>query len=129
MPCIKGVYAFAGLLETVDLDHARMYEKELEEVYNMFEDRVSKETLLNVVNARLTTDQAFLEEVVREDQYFSKDVVRLSREEVFVDAGAFNGDTLLRFLDETDSSYTHYHAFEPDALNCEELAQTITSGV
>ena len=51
------------------------------------------------------------------EQYFPGDIVRLSEDEVFVDGGAFDGDTLVDFLGRVGERFAHYHAFEPDAAN------------
>ena len=50
-------------------------------------------------------------------QYFPADIVRLSEDEVFVDGGAFDGDTLADFVGRVGERFAHYHAFEPDAAN------------
>ena len=50
-------------------------------------------------------------------QYFPSEIVRLSEAEVFVDGGAFDGDTLADFVDRVGGRFAHYHAFEPDAAN------------
>jgi len=50
-------------------------------------------------------------------QYFPADIVRLSEDEVFVDGGAFDGDTLADFVGRVGERFAHYHAFEPDAAD------------
>ena len=55
------------------------------------------------------------------DAYFSKDILKLSTREVFVDGGAFNGDTIRQFMQHTDNSYKQIFAFEPDKINYEKL--------
>jgi FkbM family methyltransferase len=50
-------------------------------------------------------------------QYFPGDIIRLSEDEVFVDGGAFDGDTLADFVGRVGERFAHYHAFEPDAAN------------
>lgn len=58
----------------------------------------------------------------RADQYFPTDLVELGVEEVVVDGGAFDGDTLETFIGRTKGKFVEYHAFEPDAANLAKLA-------
>jgi FkbM family methyltransferase len=48
------------------------------------------------------------------DQYFDKDVMRLSGDEVFVDAGGFDGATTLEFIKRCGGRYRQIYYFEPD---------------
>lgn len=59
------------------------------------------------------------------DQYFPRDVVTLRNDEVFVDGGAFAGDTLEDFLARTGPEFRAYHAFEPDHQNAERLRRRV----
>lgn len=66
------------------------------------------------------------------EQYFPGDIVRLSEDEVFVDGGAFDGDTLADFVGRVGERFAHYHAFEPDAANRARLmarVQGLPAGV
>jgi FkbM family methyltransferase len=49
--------------------------------------------------------------------YFGPDMVRLSAEEVLVDCGAFDGDSIRLFLDRTSGAFRRIYAFEPDPRN------------
>jgi FkbM family methyltransferase len=55
------------------------------------------------------------------ETYFPPDLLRLSPEEVFVDCGAFDGDTIRAYLAKTGDSFGHIYAFEPDAANLRGL--------
>ena len=57
------------------------------------------------------------------DQYFPKDVISLNENEVFVDCGAFNGDTIEIFLENVNSKYEKIVCFEPDKKNYNELLE------
>jgi FkbM family methyltransferase len=46
--------------------------------------------------------------------YFPRDLIHLSRDEVFVDCGAYDGDTLLSFLNATGGRFRSVLAIEPD---------------
>lgn len=56
------------------------------------------------------------------DQYFQEQIVALHRQEVFVDCGAFTGDTLMTFLKRSEECFQEYYAFEPDIVNFASLA-------
>ncbi|MCK9569385.1 FkbM family methyltransferase [Candidatus Pacearchaeota archaeon] len=48
------------------------------------------------------------------DTYFPPDLVKLREDEVFIDCGAYDGDTLRAFLYKTGGKFKGYWAFEPD---------------
>jgi FkbM family methyltransferase len=54
--------------------------------------------------------------------YFDRSVYDLGPEEVVVDGGAYVGDTLRSFLDESAGRFESYHAFEPDPVSFDRLA-------
>jgi FkbM family methyltransferase len=60
------------------------------------------------------------------DQYFAEGVVKLRDDEVFVDCGAFTGDTLLDLAARVDS-WRAYHAFEPDPASYSELEAAVAT--
>jgi len=82
-------------------------------------DDPSRKTLLAALRQRLRGE--FDVEPPVADQYFPPDLVALTTDEVFIDGGAFNGDTLQIFLERTGSKFDGYHAFEPDPANAAQL--------
>ena len=54
-------------------------------------------------------------------QYFDEEVFEADNNEIFVDCGAFNGDTVWRFIEWTAGKYDKIYAFEPDIKNCNDL--------
>ncbi|MGI5870069.1 MAG: FkbM family methyltransferase [Kiritimatiellia bacterium] len=57
------------------------------------------------------------------EQYFPRDVVRLSDHEVFVDCGAFTGDTVERFVAAAGGCHAGIVCFEPDPENFNRLSR------
>jgi len=94
-------------------------------VYDFLEDKKSKNTFIGVCNTRLTGNIEFLKEIYEKNEYFDKSIVKLTEEEVFVDGGAYNGDTLELFMKATNKQYKKYYAFEPDEDNLNELKSLI----
>ena len=57
--------------------------------------------------------------------YFPDDLIRPTAPEVFVDCGAFTGDTIQAFIDARGGRFEQIVAIEPDALNCDALQNRI----
>lgn len=55
------------------------------------------------------------------ETYFPDDLIRPSAEEVFVDCGAFTGDTIEAFLARRGGRFQQIVGIEPDAVNCRAL--------
>lgn len=62
-----------------------------------------------------------------EDQYFPDDLFHLGKREVFVDCGAYDGDTLNNFLGRTHSEFDAVITIEPDQANVSALKSFVTS--
>lgn len=78
----------------------------------MLELGVREEIILNYKDFSAT--------VLEYELYFDPDLIKLNENEVFVDAGALNLETSLRFMEECQKSHIqHYriHAFEPDCVS------------
>jgi FkbM family methyltransferase len=52
-------------------------------------------------------------------QYFPDDIVRLEADEVFVDAGVYDGVTSIHFMKRVKDKFRMIYAFEPDRMNYE----------
>ena len=61
----------------------------------------------------------FREDTLREADM---NLLSLSKQEHYLDLGAYNGDTIAEFLSQTHGKYTSIDAFEPDAHNYKKLA-------
>jgi FkbM family methyltransferase len=59
--------------------------------------------------------------------YFSDDLLKLTEDEVFVDCGAYDGDTLRSFLHRCSNSFRKIVALEPDAANFQRLRDFVST--
>ena len=59
------------------------------------------------------------------ETYFPEDLILPSADEVFVDCGAFTGDTIEAFMAVRGSRFDRIVAIEPDAVNCRALQERI----
>lgn len=99
------VHLLANKLKKTDTESAmrfkRFYEQhreEIEKVSGMLEDDFSRKTLKKVIEYRETGDVWALRGVSIYPQYFQKDIFGPVKDEVFVDGGAYVGDTILPFI-------------------------------
>ncbi|MDD2762745.1 MAG: FkbM family methyltransferase [Opitutaceae bacterium] len=95
----------------------------LRDLARLLSDQTSLQTLLAALRQRLHGE--FDSAPPAADQYFPREVVALRADEIFVDGGAFTGDTLDAFLEHTGPAFRAYHAFEPDHANAEELRRRV----
>lgn len=86
-------------------------------------DDYSKQTFYAVLLYRLTQDRRYLLHVNRpyDSQYFYSGLFELGDNEVFVDAGAYKGDTAQNFIHAVQGRFRHIHSFEPDSQNFQVL--------
>ncbi len=90
---------------------------DIQKLYDLFEDELSKETFINIIKTRISGNIEYLNETFRANQYFDEEIFPV-REDVFFDVGAFNGDTILKFKEINNNKFKAIYAFEMDKYNC-----------
>ncbi len=97
----------------------------LNELYLQLGDERSRETMVAFLNQRLCARRGGWHEVYEPVHYFPRDIVRLSDGEVFIDCGAYNGDSIDAFLQQLErqgvAQPERIIGFEPDVENFEKL--------
>lgn len=82
-------------------------------------DDFSKTTFDKLLEYRVSNNSVLLKEIFENShkQYFpSDDIFEKRKEEIFIDAGAYNGATSLDFIDWVDGAYSKIYLLEPDSL-------------
>jgi len=87
-------------------------------------DDESRAVLWAVVLHRLSWSRRWLNAVASPPDavYFGEPFCAPGHDEVLVDGGAFDGDSLAAFLSRSGQACRHLHAFEPDPANADRLA-------
>lgn len=112
---------------TLDLPHSVHSQAErVRQGFDLMADDVSRREYLAQLRFRLWGEFQALPAPVPGAIYFRDDLFKLSKKEVLVDCGAFDGDTLSLFLDKTGSSFDRVIAFEPDPSNFAKLAELVS---
>lgn len=124
---------YEGLIKRgLDYDYFKDNYEEFLQTYNWLEDSKSKKTMEDYLRGHIELIGFPMKEVWEIDdvkkQYFPEDVIQLTDNEVFVDCGAYTGDTLECFL-RMVNSFKKYYALEPDVRRFEELKTKLKEGV
>lgn len=104
-----------------DMNFVRAHEQEFEQVYALLADDYSRFVFKNICNYKLTGKVEYLKSItsLRVPDY--KQLFEFGRQEVYMDLGAYNGDTVKEFLELVDGAYARIIAVEPDVKNFKKL--------
>lgn len=98
--------------------------EKLKLVDSFFKEDLSKKIYRKSIKSRFLLDPYGLGEFCSRNQYFPSDIIDLCKDEIFVDGGAYIGDTL-EFFRNLALSFRRYDAFEPDPKNFKKLKDFI----
>ncbi len=106
-------------------DYCMEHLQELNTVYRSLADDESRRVFLNVIQFKISGNLHYLDHITTEPEAIYKEILRPSRNETFVDLGAYNGDTIRELLEYTGNHYYAIHAVEPDKKNFKKLVRYI----
>ena len=95
---------------------------EIEKIYDLLYDDISKSTFINIISYKITGDIRCLFECENKTAPFE-----LSDDESFMDLGAYKGDTVAEFIEKVGGKYDKIYAVEPDRKNYNKLLQNISN--
>lgn len=93
----------------------------------MLNDDESKSTYKKTVLYRQSRYVHNRPKKCKENEYFLTSLFTINDNEVFIDCGAYTGDTINNFIEITKNQFKKIVAFEPDAKNFQVLDSTHTS--
>ncbi len=96
------------------------HEAEFDQVYDLLADETSKKTYLDILNFKVSGKIEYLYQCRSEKPEVYTNLLKPNDQEIFVDLGAYDGDTIAEFL-QFVSDYQHIYALEPDAKNFKKL--------
>jgi hypothetical protein len=89
--------------------------------FELWSDDASRAEYVAQVRWRLWLDFDNLPPPVNQEIYFPADLMTMSEDEVFIDCGAYDGDTAANFIRHTGGHFKAIYAFEADQQNFEKL--------
>ena len=107
-----------------DLEFAKEHKSQLQSVYKMLADEQSKRVFENVIRYKLSGDLKYLR-AVETPSAEKFDLLEIGIEETYVDLGAYDGDTLVEFLNETSMQFKKLYAMEPDGRSYRKLKRRL----
>jgi FkbM family methyltransferase len=93
----------------------------------LLSDQHSREEFLAQLSWRLDPEFDGAPAPTEGDAYFPADLIALREDEVFVDCGAYSGDTLRSFLEHTGGHFRRSILFEPDPSSYSRLERFVAS--
>lgn len=99
--------------------------QEFNAVYRMLADDESRRVYMNIIQYKISGNIRYLETISAEPDHIFRTILRPSRNEIFVDLGAYTGDTIRELLHYTNQKYYLIHAVEPDKRSFKKLTAYI----
>lgn len=106
-------------------EYCEEHKEEINEVYNMLADDFSKKVFADTINFRISGKIKYLTGVTTPKSEVYTDIIKPDTDEVYVDLGAYNGDTVAEFLEFTGGRYQRIYALEPDNRNFKKLSLSV----
>lgn len=99
----------------------------IKKAFTLLDDAESQRQFYGHLRWRLLLDYDALPTPSFNDQYFPKDILSIVPNEVFVDCGAYDGDTVRSLLWNCCEYFERIYAFEPDPVNYNRLETFVKS--
>jgi FkbM family methyltransferase len=107
----------------IDLPHKILESrKEIRQAFLELGDEFSQKEYVAQLYYRLFLNQDLMQEPDHDAQYFPSGIPMTSQADIFVDCGAYDGDSIRSFLSKTKAKFNHIFAFEPDPKNYSRLS-------
>lgn len=117
---VPSVPVFGDIL--FDRGFIEKYREGIEAAYDTLEDDLSRRVYENVIKFYLTGEIGLLDEITTDKDEAFGNILKLGNNELYVDLGAYNGDTIDEFLSYSGGSYRKIVALEPNGKNFKKLS-------
>lgn len=124
----KGTYDVSGQKERAK-EFFRNNQTRIDTICSWLSDEESKLTYLRAIRFRCSMNRRDLPKYSHEEEQYFDPVVKLTDREVFVDCGAYIGDTADQFIKRTNGQYNRIVCFEPDGQNFRSLQEKNVPGL
>ena len=112
----RGLFTYDYCLENAD---------KIQQVYDSLADDYSRKVYANIINFKISGKIEYLSAVTSSKAEIYKKIIKPNLNEVYVDLGAYNGDTVKEILEFTHGKYVSIYAVEPDRKNFKKLSKFV----
>ncbi len=102
-------------------DYVKAHEKEFTSVYDMLADEQSRQVFRDLLSFKCSGRVEYLDRCTTDMAEVYHHLIKPQKSDVYVDLGAYNGDTVTEFLTHSGGSCQKAIALEPDARNYKKL--------
>ena len=99
--------------------------EKIQAVYDSLADDYSRKVYANIINFKISGKIEYLSAVTSTKAEIYKKIIKPNLNEVYVDLGAYNGDTIKELMEFTHGLYASIYALEPDRKNFKKLAKFV----
>src|SRR4029077_20919377 len=100
---------------------------DIEAAFDLFQEESSRREFVAQLSFRLLLDYDGLTCIRESKHYFPPDLVEIRDDEVLIDCGAFDGDSIEEFIQRKGEKFHHLLAFEPDPANWKRLQDKLNT--
>lgn len=93
------------------------HDEEFDQAFSLLADDESKANYINILNFKVSGKIEYLFKAQKDKMFVYKDLFKIDENEIFVDLGAYDGDTIKEFVAACDGKYKKIYAFEADEKN------------
>ena len=102
-------------------DYFNQNKSKIQTILKNLADDYSQKTFSDLIYCRINKQYPI--EYCPDTQYFPQDIFKLSQNEIFIDCGAYIGDTIRNFIKICNNRYKKIVAFEPEPTLFHKLKQ------
>ena len=102
-------------------EYCQQNKEKIREVYTSLADDYSRKVYANIINFKISGKIEYLSAVTTPKSDIYKQIIKPNLNELYVDLGAYNGDTIKELTEFTRGKYLSIYAVEPDKKNYKKL--------
>lgn len=102
-------------------EYIEEHDEDFDKAFSLLSDEKSRQSYLDILNFKVSGKTEYLFKCERKKEEIYTDYLAPNNDEILMDLGAYDGDTVREFLDITDNKFRRIFAVEADEKNYKKL--------